>query len=136
MWNIVILLPIFFFVFFISILAEINSSPIDLVEGKLELVFGFNVKYFDAEFVLIFIAEYGMIIFFCYIILLIFRYLMHSWLFIVRLGILIIIIIYIRGILPRVPYDELIFMCWKIMSPSVLSYLFVIFSLKFFLTIN
>jgi len=49
-----------------------NRSPIDLVEGESELVSGFNVEYFGAESALIFIAEYGIIIFFCYMILLIF----------------------------------------------------------------
>jgi len=51
-----------------------NRRPIDLVEGESELVSGFNVEYFGAEFVSIFIAEYGMILFFFffYIILLIF----------------------------------------------------------------
>jgi len=48
--------------FFIRILAEINRRLIDLVEG--ELVSGFNIEYFGAEFALIFIAEYGIIIFF------------------------------------------------------------------------
>jgi len=56
-------MPIFF-CFFISILAEINRRPIHLVEGKSELVSGFNVEYFGMEFALIFIAEYGIIIFF------------------------------------------------------------------------
>jgi len=42
---------------------------------------GFNVEYFG-EFALIFIAEYGMIIFVCFIILLI-TSLLYSWLFIV-----------------------------------------------------
>jgi len=50
----------------------------DLVEGESELVSGFNVEYFGAGFTLIFIAEYGIIIFFCYVILLIFRNLMYS----------------------------------------------------------
>jgi len=36
---------------------------IDFFEGESELV-SFNVEYFRAEFALIFIAEYGIIIFF------------------------------------------------------------------------
>jgi NADH-quinone oxidoreductase subunit H len=55
-----------FFCFFISILAEMNRSPMDLVEGESELVSGFNVEYYGVEFALIFIAEYGGIIFFLF----------------------------------------------------------------------
>jgi len=71
MWNIVILLPIFF-CFLIRILSETNRRPIDLVEEN-----------FRAEFALIFIAEYGMILFFCYMIILIFSNLVYSRLFII-----------------------------------------------------
>jgi len=70
-------MPIFF-CFFISILAEINQSAIDLIEGESELVFGSNAEYFGAEFALIFIAQYEMIIFFCFIILLTFKSLIYS----------------------------------------------------------
>jgi NADH-quinone oxidoreductase subunit H len=55
-------MPIFF-CSFISILAEINRRLMDLVEGESELVSGFNIEYFGVEFALIFIAEYGIIIF-------------------------------------------------------------------------
>lgn len=61
-----------FIVFFISILAELNRTPIDFIEGESELVSGFNVEYFRGRFALIFMAEYGIIIFFRYILLVIF----------------------------------------------------------------
>jgi len=109
-WNVVILLPIFF-CFFIRILAEINRNPIDLVQGESELVSEFNVEYYGVEFALIFIAEYGIIIFFSYIILLLFKNLIYSKGFIIILCIIIILVIYIRGILPRIHYDELIYIC-------------------------
>jgi len=56
------LLPLFI-VFFIRVLAELNRRPIDFVEGESELVSGFNVEYFRGGFALIFMAEYGIIIF-------------------------------------------------------------------------
>lgn len=71
LWYIVYLYPLFL-VFFIRILAELNRSPIDFIEGESELVSGFNVEYFRGGFVLIFLREYGMILFFSIIIVLIF----------------------------------------------------------------
>jgi NADH-quinone oxidoreductase subunit H len=64
-------MPIFF-CFFVSILAEINRSPMDLIKGESELVSGFNVEYYGVQVALIFIAEYGRIIFFCLITLFLF----------------------------------------------------------------
>jgi len=43
MWNIVIVM-FTFSCFFIGILAEINRSPIDLVEKESELISGFNIE--------------------------------------------------------------------------------------------
>jgi len=82
------------FGFFIRILAKINRRPIDLVKGESKLVFGFNVEYFGIEFALIFIAEYNNFLF--YIILFIFRNLLCFRIFIVRLCIIMILLIYMR----------------------------------------
>ena len=46
-----------FLVFFVRVLAELNRSPIDFVEGESELVSGFNMEYFRGVFALIFMAE-------------------------------------------------------------------------------
>ncbi|NEV49074.1 hypothetical protein EUZ93_01075 [Wolbachia pipientis] len=54
------------------ILIELNRSPIDFIEGESELVSGFNIEFFRGGFSLIFIAEYGIIIFFIYILISIF----------------------------------------------------------------
>jgi len=61
------------------------------------------------EFALTFIAEYDIIIFFCYIILFIFRKLLYFRIFIVRLYIIMILVIYMRDVLSRIRYDELIY---------------------------
>jgi len=44
-------------------LSERNRTPFDFSEGESELVSGFNVEYGGGIFSLIFICEYGMIIF-------------------------------------------------------------------------
>lgn len=129
-WYIVMLMPLFI-VFFISVLAELNRSPIDFIEGESELVSGFNVEYFSGGFALIFIAEYGMIIFFRYLLILIFTGLRRFVFMFIGLNIIVSLIIFIRGILPRIRYDELIYLCWKIMLPFILRYSLFILGLKF-----
>ena len=130
MWYIFILFPIFI-LFFIRILAELNRSPIDFIEGESELVSGFNVEYFRGGFALIFMAEYGIIIFWSYLILIIFIRVRYVWYSRVYLVLFIYLIIYIRGLLPRIRYDELIYLCWKIILPVVLNYIILIIGVKF-----
>lgn len=129
-WYIIILMPLFI-VFFISILAELNRRPIDFIEGESELVSGFNIEYFSGGFALIFIAEYGIIIFFRYLIILIFTGMGRFILIFIGLNIIILIIIFIRGILPRIRYDELMYLCWKILLPYILRYRLFILGFKF-----
>lgn len=129
-WYIIILLPLFI-VFFIRVLAELNRSPIDFIEGESELVSGFNVEYFRGGFALIFIAEYGIIIFFRYLLILIFTGVRRVIFIYIILNIIILLIIFIRGILPRIRYDELIYLCWKIILPFILRYSLFILGYKF-----
>lgn len=129
-WYIFMLFPIFI-LFFIRILAELNRSPIDFIEGESELVSGFNVEYFRGGFALIFMAEYGIIIFWGYLILIIFIKVGYIWYSRVYLVLFIYLIIYIRGLLPRIRYDELIYLCWKIILPVVLNYIILIIGVKF-----
>lgn len=120
-----------FLVYFIRILAELNRTPIDFIEGESELVSGFNIEYFGRGFALIFIAEYGMIIFFRYLSLLIFTNLIYSIIIYLYINIILRLIIFIRGLLPRIRYDELIGLCWKIILPFILNYIVFILGIKF-----
>lgn len=134
-WNIVTLLPVVT-VFFIRILAELNRRPIDLIEGESELVSGFNIEYFRGAFALIFLGEYGIIMFLCFFLRLIFtNAYFYSWFVWVFISLL-VLIIYIRGVLPRVRYDELMFMCWKIILPFILGYMVFVFGIKFLLSVT
>lgn len=131
-WNLVLLIPIFLR-FFIRSIFELNRSPADLAEGESELVSGFNVEYFGGSFTLIFLGEYGIIILISYIIVIVFTGLFNNGLGVYGFILVVILIIYMRGVVPRVRYDELIYLCWKIILPIVLNYLFFTFGIKFIL---
>lgn len=127
------LYPIFI-IFFISILVELNRTPFDLVEGESELVSGFNTEYFSSLFALIFLSEYSRILFIRIINSLIFTgKILSNYIFYIYYIIFIYLIILIRGVLPRIRYDQLIIICWKIFLPISLSYLLFIFRIKFYI---
>lgn len=135
-WYGLYLYPLFF-IFFIRVLAEINRSPIDFIEGESELVSGFNVEYFSGGFVLIFLREYGIILFFRILIIFIFIdtnsfsvYFIRVW-----LNLICLLIIIIRGLLPRIRYDELMYLCWKIILPIILIYMGFILGFKYLLVV-
>nr|YP_010277835.1 NADH dehydrogenase subunit 1 [Cataglyphis aenescens]UHY95039.1 NADH dehydrogenase subunit 1 [Cataglyphis aenescens] len=133
-WYMVILYPLFM-IYFISVLAELNRSPMDFIEGESELVSGFNIEYFSGGFTLIFLAEYGMIIFFSFLSVLMFTNLLQysnilMFVFVIFMSSM---VVFMRGLLPRMRYDELMYLCWKIILPLVLVYLVLILGFKFFL---
>lgn len=51
-------------IWLIAAIAETNRTPFDFSEGESELVSGFNIEYASGGFALIFMAEYGIILFF------------------------------------------------------------------------
>lgn len=101
---------------FISILAETNRTPFDLLEAESELVAGYLTEYSSLLFVYYYLSEYAMI--------LLWSFLLHS-LFNIHYIINISLFIIIRGILPRFKYNTLILLGWYIILPITILYLFL-----------
>jgi len=123
-YFIFIFFPIIF-PFFISLLAETNRTPFDFAEGESELVSGFNVEYGGIGFSLLFMAEYGIILFIRRIFVLMFLGGADDE-FSLKITLIAIFFLWIRGTFPRFRYDKLIFLCWKSYLPLVLFYLFYV----------
>nr|ALO76525.1 NADH deshydrogenase subunit 1 [Scydmaeninae sp. 840218] len=131
-WFLFMLLPLCF-VLFVSMLAETNRSPFDLVEGESELVSGFNIEYGSGLFAFIFLAEYCSILFMSLLSVLIFMGgSLDSWLFYIKIIFMLFLWIWVRGTLPRFRYDFLMYLSWKSFLPVSLNFLFFYFGLSVF----
>lgn len=130
-WFFILRLPLFL-CWISSILAETNRTPFDFSEGESELVSGFNIEYGRGGFALLFLAEYGRIIFI--------RFLVNILFFGSLFGVTIIFsfigcvfcywFIWVRAILPRLRYDKLIYLAWKSFLPVSLNFIYIFILLR------
>ena len=97
-------------------LAELNRSPFDLVEGESELVSGFNVEYSRYGFTLLFLAEYMNIWLIRFITALIF---FGGGQLVLRTAV-VFSGLYIRSMVPRLKFTDLIMLTWKSFLPLVI----------------
>jgi NADH-quinone oxidoreductase subunit H len=138
-WNII---PLFvaFVIFFISIVAETNRAPFDLVEAEQELVGGFHTEYSGMRFAMFFLAEYINIFSMSALATTLFLggwngptwdgvlpafisgILPTVW-FLLKTYVLIFIFFWIRATLPRMRYDQLMQLGWKRLIPGALLWL-------------
>lgn len=120
-------------IWFTSSLAETNRTPFDFAEGESELVSGFNTEYRRGRFALIFIAEYSRIIFIRTLFSIIFLgRRINSIIFYIKILLICFMFIWVRGTLPRLRYDKLIFLAWKSFLPVSLNYLIFFLGVKIF----
>nr|YP_009742091.1 NADH dehydrogenase subunit 1 [Angiostrongylus mackerrasae]QID77474.1 NADH dehydrogenase subunit 1 [Angiostrongylus mackerrasae] len=113
--------------FLIMLIAELNRAPFDFAEGESELVSGYNVEFGSVAFVLLFLSEYGSLIFFC---------VLYSVLFfnfsLLMVYFMFSLMIFIRSSYPRYRYDLMMKMFWFKFLPVSLVYLFFFFIIGLF----
>nr|YP_009567691.1 NADH dehydrogenase subunit 1 [Orisarma dehaani]QBB87178.1 NADH dehydrogenase subunit 1 [Orisarma dehaani] len=131
-WFVIIAFPLSM-VWFSSCLAETNRTPFDFAEGESELVSGFNTEYGAGGFALIFMAEYASILFMSVLFVIFFLGSSpFSVMFYVKSVMVAFIFVWVRGTLPRLRYDKLMYLAWKSYLPLSINYLIFFLGFKMF----
>jgi NADH-quinone oxidoreductase subunit H len=119
----VVLQPVSFIIFIISAMAESKRIPFDLPEAENELGAGFHTEYSGMRFGLFFLGEYVHIQVLGALIAVFFLGGWHGpylppvvWL-VVKILVVAVIMIWVRGTLPRLRYDQLMALGWKVLIP-------------------
>jgi NADH-quinone oxidoreductase subunit H len=127
-----------FIIFLIAATAELNRPPFDLVEAESELVGGFHTEYSSIRFALFFLAEFMNTITMSAIIVTLFlggpdgpgfhvvRWLWPILWFMGKTVVLLFVQVWLRATLPRLRYDQLMDLGWKLLIPLSLVWLLVI----------
>lgn len=135
-WNWLPLLPIFV-VYLISVVAETNRHPFDVVEGEAEIVAGHMVEYSGMGFAVFFLAEYASM--WLVSILAVVMFLggwlppfdflgfIPGWIWLaVKTFLVVSCFIWICATFPRFRYDQIMRLGWKIFIPVTLVWLVVV----------
>jgi NADH-quinone oxidoreductase subunit H len=143
-WNVIRLGFVPFFLFLIAITAELNRPPFDLVEADSELVGGFNTEYSSIRFALFYMAEFMNTISMSAVVVTLFfggpdgpipRFIPTSdiWMpivwFAAKTLVFCFIYVWLRAALPRLRYDQLMDLGWKVLIPLSLGWLLVVASI-------
>lgn len=140
-WWIVSLFPAFV-IYFISIMAEVNRNPFDLPEAEGEIVAGHMTEYSSMKFAWYYLAEYVNMLNVSAVCSTLF---LGGWLapwplnqindgmfntgwwpflwFVAKVWLVMFVLVWIRGTLLRVRYDQLMKLGWKILIPAALVWL-------------
>ncbi len=133
-------LPFCFIIFLISAFAETNRLPFDLPESETELVAGYNTEYSSMKFAMFFMGEYtNMIAASAMMVTLFFGGwtlpfagldqpattimggFLHIGIFIGKMLFFMVLFIWVRWMLPRFRYDQLMDLGWRRFVPFALA---------------
>jgi len=122
----ILIQPHSFLIFFVSGMAEIKRIPFDLPEAENELVAGYHTEYSGMRFGLFFLGEYITLIVLGGLVA---AFFLGGWRgpllpplvwFIVKVLAVVFVMIWMRGTLPRLRYDQLMSIGWKMLIPAAL----------------
>jgi NADH-quinone oxidoreductase subunit H len=126
----IVLQPLGFLIYGIAAIAETNRAPFDMPEAEQELTAGFHVEYSGLRFALYFMAEYVHMITVSAIATTVFLGGWHGpfmsetlgplW-FSLKVLILLVCFVWFRGTFPRLRYDRLMNLGWKVLLPLSLA---------------
>ncbi|HLJ59179.1 MAG TPA: NADH-quinone oxidoreductase subunit NuoH [bacterium] len=115
--------PLAFILFMIAAFAETNRAPFDLPESEQELIAGFHTEYGGFKFAMFYLAEYiGIITMSALVTTLFLGGWQGPWLppilwFLIKVFVIVCFFILVRATLPRLRYDQLMGLGWKVLIP-------------------
>ena len=132
--------PLAFVIFLVAAFAETNRTPFDLPEAEQELAGGYNIEYSSIKFALFFMAEYAnMILVSAMMVTLFFGGWTLPWfgldqtattllggvahigIFLAKVFAFLLMFIWVRWMLPRFRYDQLMDLGWRRFIPLALA---------------
>ena len=145
-WYVILLLPSFL-IYIITMVGETNRLPFDLPEGEGELVAGYHTEYSSLKFALFYLAEYINMVTVSALAITLF---LGGWRapwpisvwsgansgwypllwFLGKLVLFIFFFFWLRGSLPRIRYDQLMALGWKVLIPTALAWTLIIATLR------
>jgi NADH-quinone oxidoreductase subunit H len=141
-WGALLTLGVPFVIFVIAGTAELNRPPFDLVEAEQELVGGFHTEYSSIRFALFFLAEFMNTITMSAIFVTLFLggpsgpapvgpgWAWGVFWFLAKVFIFLFMFVWFRATLPRMRYDQLMDLGWKLLIPLALGWLLFLTALQ------
>ena len=115
--------PLGFILFVICTFAETNRTPFDFYECENELVAGYQTEYSSMKFGLFYMAEYAHILLASCLITVFY---LGGWngpflpaiiWFAIKVFLMLFVFIWVRATFPRLRYDQLMTLAWKVLLP-------------------